>query len=300
MIETSESEKIDISEQEQVDFRQLMKDKKLDVKSFWNSNPCDGQWDNIEQHLKFRYRKEPWLKDFVKNDFIVGKNILDVGCGQGLDIYIYAKKNCRNVVGIDLSEESVGITKKMIRKYKLDNANAMIEDAENLKFDANTFDTVCSNGVLHHIQNTEKAVSEIYRVLKEQGTTIILLYRKYSIKGLIAILLRLLSKIIDKITAENNFIYNQLYEKTYFKKNNQLGTLLLELFGCPIMKMYTKKQIKKLFKDFNKVRIKCFSTGFIQVINLLPNENRLNFWFKKIDNKIESIFGFYWVIEAIK
>jgi ubiquinone/menaquinone biosynthesis C-methylase UbiE len=44
-----------------------------------------------------------------------------------------------------------------------------VEDAGNLSFENASFDTVVSQNVFHHIPQWEKTISEIYRVLKNNG-----------------------------------------------------------------------------------------------------------------------------------
>ncbi|MFQ6083608.1 MAG: class I SAM-dependent methyltransferase [Candidatus Aminicenantia bacterium] len=44
-----------------------------------------------------------------------------------------------------------------------------VADATDLPFSENSFDAVFAFGILHHIENWQKAISEIYRVLKPGG-----------------------------------------------------------------------------------------------------------------------------------
>ena len=66
-------------------------------------------------------------------------------------------------------------------------------DAENMTFEANSFDHVFSWGVLHHSAHTEKAFAEMCRVLRPGGTGLVMVYNRasarYWIKGLIWLLL---------------------------------------------------------------------------------------------------------------
>jgi len=99
------------------------------------------------------------LKRFLKPD---KKNkILDVGCGIGET----SKKltSFGQVLGIDSSAEAV----KLAQKNGLKNAKVM--DLTKLSFLKNSFELVTAFDVLEHIKNDQKAIQEIFRVLKNKG-----------------------------------------------------------------------------------------------------------------------------------
>ena len=100
------------------------------------------------------------LLDIKKNSII-----LDLCCGTGDITKIVNKKNpSSKVIGVDSSY-------KMIEKAKIKNPdNLFVEgDCTCLPFKDNEFDyTVISFG-LRNIEDRTKAITEIYRVLKERG-----------------------------------------------------------------------------------------------------------------------------------
>ncbi len=106
---------------------------------------------------------------FTQINKFIGKNnnltILDIGCGTGIVIKRLEKYG--KVFGIDTSDESIGFCKK--RGIK----SAIKADAANLPFNDNTFDLITVLDVLEHIKNEEIAISEIYRVLKNNGKVIV-------------------------------------------------------------------------------------------------------------------------------
>lgn len=92
-----------------------------------------------------------------KNTF---KKILVVGSGNGTEVSSLNKFFAGSqVYGIDMKAEPVSEN------------NCFIEpgDAENLRFENNEFDLVYSFHVLEHISNPVKAISEMNRVLKDNG-----------------------------------------------------------------------------------------------------------------------------------
>lgn len=84
-------------------------------------------------------------------DAILTKNILDVGCGNGLVNRVL--KHC-NVTGIDSHPRYEG---------------AITANADDLPFQNSTFDAVTCFDVLEHVEDHEKAINEIARVLKPGG-----------------------------------------------------------------------------------------------------------------------------------
>ncbi len=59
-----------------------------------------------------------------------------------------------------------------------------VTDSESLPFKDNYFDFIYSWGVIHHTPNTQKAIDEIYRVLKPSGEICVMLYNRKSLVSL--------------------------------------------------------------------------------------------------------------------
>ena len=55
----------------------------------------------------------------LKNYYYNNKKILEIGCGIGTDAVMFAKEKCE-YYGIDLSDESLEITKQRFKIYNLD------------------------------------------------------------------------------------------------------------------------------------------------------------------------------------
>ena len=98
----------------------------------------------------------------------VGKKILDMGCGDGLDL---AKLISAGGIGFafDSSEE-------MVKIAKLNNpgANIQVGSFENIPFPDQTFDVVVSKWAFQTYPEIEPIYAEIVRVLKPGGRLVIL------------------------------------------------------------------------------------------------------------------------------
>jgi len=90
--------------------------------------------------------------------------VLELGCGTGYFTKEIVKTGAF-VTAIDISPELLQIAKEEIKE---NNASFILENAYEMSFDANSFDSIVGSSVLHHLE-IEKAISEMFRVLKPGG-----------------------------------------------------------------------------------------------------------------------------------
>lgn len=164
-----------------------MEEKKL-VKDFWNEASCGEELylkgfdkDSYLNQSNIRYSLEPEIIVFAEFPKFKGKRTLEIGVGLGADHQKLAEHGAI-LSGIDLTPRAINHTKRRFELMGL-NSELQIADAENLPFEDNSFDAVYSWGVLHHSPDTQKAVHEVYRVLKPGGMAKIMVYNKYSLIG---------------------------------------------------------------------------------------------------------------------
>lgn len=66
--------------------------------------------------------------------FLKDEMILDIGCGEGLQIMLIGKK-CKKIVGIDVSEKAINFTKLQSRYIKgINNSEFLCMELEKTKF----------------------------------------------------------------------------------------------------------------------------------------------------------------------
>ncbi len=99
---------------------------------------------------------------------ISGGKVLDVATGSGNLIEALMKMlrdyNC--FVGIEISEKELESARK---KFEGQRTEFVEMDAQHLKFEDNSFDTVCISYSLHHLNNAGTVLAEMKRVLKPDG-----------------------------------------------------------------------------------------------------------------------------------
>ena len=96
--------------------------------------------------------------------------ILEVGIGSGLNLEHYNHSIVESVVGIDPAEPSIKIAKQKINMLSLPfPVEFIIGSAESMSFNDSTFDSIVVGYSLCTIPDVERALSEISRVLKDDG-----------------------------------------------------------------------------------------------------------------------------------
>ena len=149
----------------------------------------------------WRRKAIAWLKPFHP------QKIMDVATGTG-DFALQAYKVIRpeSLIGTDISEGMMNVGREKVKKAGLESYISFAkEDCTSLTFADNSFDAVTVAFGIRNFENLDKGLSEIHRVLTDNGKLVILelstpemfpmkqLYKIYS-KVIIPVLGKLLSK----------------------------------------------------------------------------------------------------------
>jgi SAM-dependent methyltransferase/uncharacterized protein YbaR (Trm112 family) len=112
------------------------------------------------------------------------KALLDVGCNWGRWTVAAARKGY-SVVGIDPSLGAVLAARRVLAHFKL-TADFVVADARYLPFDRSSFDVVFSYSVLQHFSETdaEDAISEVGRVLRSHGFSMIQMANRFGVRSI--------------------------------------------------------------------------------------------------------------------
>lgn len=119
----------------------------------------------------------------IDPDWLRGKDVLDVGCGNGRWTYAFSKLGA-NVTAVDASDAALAATKAAIEEYAPDsNVNllqAHVEDLSNA-VPTDKFDVVFCWGVLHHCRSFSRALRAAVARLKPGGLLFLYLYGRETI-----------------------------------------------------------------------------------------------------------------------
>jgi 2-polyprenyl-3-methyl-5-hydroxy-6-metoxy-1,4-benzoquinol methylase len=109
----------------------------------------------------------------IINEYIdENDHVLDYGCGPGAFLVI-SSALCKNIIGVDISESFIETCKNNIISNNINNAKAYHITPCNTGFENKQFDKIILVDVIHHIEDIEKELDEIKRVLKDDGEIII-------------------------------------------------------------------------------------------------------------------------------
>ncbi len=97
------------------------------------------------------------------------RNLIDIGCGNGAFLaFFHTHSPDAKLSGLDLSHEMVVRTRE-----RLPDSNIVEGDAEAMPFADESFDAVSCHMSIHHHPHPEKSLSEMYRILENNGLVVI-------------------------------------------------------------------------------------------------------------------------------
>ena len=101
----------------------------------------------------------------------IGEDVLDVGCGAGMDTLIAAQMvgPTGSVTGIDMTPEMAAKARQSVAESGLGTVTIVEGSAERMPFVDASFDVIISNGVIDLIPDKDAVFSEILRVLRPGG-----------------------------------------------------------------------------------------------------------------------------------
>ena len=101
-------------------------------------------------------------------NFKKDERVLEVGTGNGSVVFRIAPF-VKEVYSIDIDKEILKVANAQLEKSGLENVQIMHGDIQKTTFDDGFFDAVLCPWVLHHVEDKEAALKEVYRTLKSGG-----------------------------------------------------------------------------------------------------------------------------------
>jgi SAM-dependent methyltransferase len=156
------------------------------VASYWNERIHDleiarhpiGSLEFFKELDEYRFSKLHYLPRLVDFGAWKGKDVLEVGCGVGIDLARFAAGGAK-VVGVDLSPVAIQLAEKNFALRGLP-GRLMVAEAARLDFPDASFDLVYAHGVLQYAADPEGIVREMRRLVRPGGQAIFMVYNKLS------------------------------------------------------------------------------------------------------------------------
>lgn len=142
-------------------------DEKTFITSYWSDRAHDfGALRAKElESTKLKLWRDELTSHIIDSDRSL--RILDIGCGAGFFSTILSQLG-HTVHGIDITPNMIDEANQLADALNCD-ATFSIMDAENLSFDANTFDIVVARNVTWNLPHPDKAYAEWLRVIRPGG-----------------------------------------------------------------------------------------------------------------------------------
>lgn len=106
------------------------------------------------------------------DEHIVGKDVLDFGCGDGQLALFLAKKQPRRIVGIDLNRSAIERARASMSKAAVPRDTAVeffVGSVDGLPLADRSFDTLVAFDCLEHVMSPAAILREWHRVLRPGG-----------------------------------------------------------------------------------------------------------------------------------
>ncbi len=240
---------------------------------------------DLELHFK---KYGDYLKDKLKIDN--SKNILDVGCNDGLFLKTLSKYSS-NLYGIDPAPNIKDNIKEA--SYKLFSGYCNFENLNNLsdEFKVKSFDLITANNVFAHADNLEEMLSSIVSKLSENGN---FCFEVSYILDMVE------AKLIDYIYHEH-LSYHGIKSLMPFLK--RFGLFIKDIKrintkGGSIRVLCSKKETEENTELINyfinlEVKNKCYQPSIYESLSLkIANyKKKLNDYLLKIDNNYIFSYG---------
>tara|TARA_Y100000746_G_scaffold98899_1_gene84195 strand:- start:1029 stop:1745 length:717 start_codon:yes stop_codon:yes gene_type:complete len=188
--------------------------KKSQVEKMFDS--ISSEYDLLNGIITFNNHSR-WKNNILKiSKKLKPKKALDIATGTAdIAIKLGSISDCQ-VIGIDISEKMLNVGRdKIIAKKMSKNVKLESGDAENLSYLNNTFDIITIGFGVRNFQDLKKGLKESLRVLKPQGSLIILetsVPENKIIKFFYRIFTRTYIPLMAFIFSKDNSAYNYLLD----------------------------------------------------------------------------------------
>jgi ubiquinone/menaquinone biosynthesis C-methylase UbiE len=235
--------------------------KQLEIKELFDS--IGKEFDNKEKHFSRHLQQ---MSGFCDSCFdvadIEGRMCLDAGCGTGTASLYLAQNGAKQVVGIDLSGESLNVAQNESSKREIKNTLFSFGDLCSLPFKNESFDIVFTCGALPYVDNTFHCLSELVRVTKKNGSIVLMALKKSQFD----ILYESMRMVLSRVPGNLRVAFARFFALiAYLPANYFLGRRVIPNRGKPLEQtimeaFFSPVRLKKM--DYEDIRVYFKNNGF--------------------------------------
>jgi ubiquinone/menaquinone biosynthesis C-methylase UbiE len=155
------------------------------VREWFSVQDAAQKWDDMyasetEQLDEYNFRRRrDFTVSYVLSVVQPGACVLDLGCGAG-PVISELRWHGVDCVGIDYAPDMLDYARTRLRSMSLDEANLLRGDCRHIPFLSASFDVIVCLGVISYVEERDRVLQEICRVLKPGGTLIISFRNKFN------------------------------------------------------------------------------------------------------------------------
>tara|TARA_Y100001970_G_C14254437_1_gene874176 strand:+ start:7118 stop:7786 length:669 start_codon:yes stop_codon:yes gene_type:complete len=182
-------------------------------------------YDLVNKIISFGLHKR-WKSNFIKLSHFTG-SVIDIATGTG-DIAIEIKRKFPNtkIVGYDPSKNMLNIAKTKDSSKDIDFIEGFCED---MPFDNSSFNFATITFGIRNTKSINKSLKEIHRILKGNGTLMIMEFSKsqnFIIKNLYNVYLNYIIPFVGRIFSKYpEYKYLATSIESFYTKNEMNGIL---------------------------------------------------------------------------
>jgi SAM-dependent methyltransferase len=230
-----------------------------EVRAYWNAHIHDfgvsshpagtpGFFADLDA---YHFEKLEHLLRLVDFNAWRGRDVLDVGCGAGVEVVRLARGGAR-VTGLDLSDSAAALTSQNVAQQGL-RAGVVVGDGEALPVGDESIDFVYGHGVVQYTANDRALVAECRRVLRPGALAVFQVYNRIS-------WLNILSKV-TRVPLE--------HEDAPFLRRYSIGEFRALLSGFSSVEIVPERfPVKSRLHKGLKAAV--FNAVFVGTFNALP------------------------------
>ena len=217
--------------------------------------------------------------------------ILDIGTSTGHSSLEFSRLlNCE-VIGIDINPLSLETARNRLKRFELNKAEFILDDATKMKFNGKTFDVVFAGNVTSLVSNRDAALKEYWRVLKPSGylVAVPMYYLETPSEELV-------NNVRKAIQVNISILYKKDWKKFFVRDEDEIFEEIDVKFDkCTdkeiddfCEKILSREHLKELQQETFKVLKECYY-NYMHLFN--ENNSHMGFTIFMLRKKEEDIFN---------